>query len=187
MSVLFPHTPYAEDQPLPHLILGLHVLDRGFQSGALLGTVFGVARNLVLRRRGTNLSIFGTPLLRSAGLGGAISTALITLGLPVRMWGRERVEWEDRAWRLLENKGQLECDTYSTAGAVVGAAAAAWRQGMRHSGWRVLAGGAGVGSLAGVAAYMGWRYGVKGGKWEEAVAKVVEEVDPSTPMAIRKK
>lgn len=26
-----------------------------------------------------------------------------------RMWGREEIEWQERSWRLLANKGQVEC------------------------------------------------------------------------------
>lgn len=108
--------------------------------------------------------------------------AFLAVGLEARMWGREHIEWQDRSWRLLENKGQLECDTSSAEGAVVGAGAVAWRQGFRQAGWRMLVGGAGLGGLAGVVGYMGWRYGVKGGKWEDAAVAVVEELNPAMPV-----
>ena len=184
MSALFPHAAYAEDQTLPYLILTTHVLNRGFQSGALLGTMYGVGRRFFLTRGRTLLS---ASLLRSAGFGGLIGNAIMTGGLVTRMWGREEIEWQDRAWRLLENKGQIECDTFSTAGAIAGAATVAWRRGLRNSNWRYLLGGAGLGSLMGVVTYMGWRYGVKGGEWEEAAEKVVEEVNPAMPVAGAKK
>lgn len=98
------------------------------------------------------------------------------------MWGREKIEWQDRAWRLLENKGQVECDDFAAGGAVVGLLGAGW--GMRGVGlgWRGVVGGAGVGSLVGVMGYMGWRYGVKRRQWEEAVEKAVEEVNPAMPV-----
>lgn len=105
------------------------------------------------------------------------------------MWGRENIEWQDRAWRLLENKGQVECDTFATEGAVAGVAGVAavtWRHGVRAAGWRTIVGGAGVGSLVGVIGYMGWRHGVKGGKWEEAVETVAEEVNPAMLVQARK-
>jgi len=39
--------------------------------------------------------------------------------------------------------------------------------GQRALGWRGVVGGAGAGSVLGMLGYMGWRYGVKGGKFEE--------------------
>ena len=37
------------------------------------------------------------------------------------MYGREDIEWQDRAWRLLENKGQVEADNWILSGAAIGA------------------------------------------------------------------
>lgn len=179
MTTLFPHTPYAEEQPLSHTILITHVLDRGFQTGAVFGSLYGAARHAYVRRTTSSIT---APILRSAGVGGVIGIALSALATGIRMWGREKIEWQDRAWRLLENKGQVECDTFATEGAVAGVAAVAWRHGVRTTGWRTIAGGAGLGSLVGVIGYMGWRYGVKGGKWEEAVELVAEEVNPAMPV-----
>lgn len=42
MSRLFPHPPYAEDQPLSHTILYTHVLTRGIQAGTLIGAGISV-------------------------------------------------------------------------------------------------------------------------------------------------
>ena len=182
MSIFFPHTAYAEDQPLSHLILITHVLDRGFQTGALFGSLYGAARHVYLRRRALTAASIGPRVLRSAGIGGAVGIPTLALATAIRMWGREQIEWQDRSWRLLENKGQVECDTFATEGMVVGSAAVAWRHGLGSAGWRMLVGGAGLGSLVGVVGYMGWRYGVKGGKWEEAVEMVVEEVNPVMPV-----
>lgn len=81
------------------------------------------------------------------------------------MWGREEIEWQDRSWRLLENNGQVECDDFTYAGMTGGALAMAMRgQGL---GWRGAVGGMGMGSVVGMLGCMGWRYGVKGGKFEE--------------------
>ncbi len=127
--------------------------------------------------------------------------------LPLRMRGRAPIEWQDRSWRLLENRWQVEVDSFSLAGAVLGAGAV-WRatagggglaagegdlagggrekgevglRGLRAS-WRgfvrgragMVVGGAGVGASLGIVAYFGWRYGVHGGKWAEAVEEGVE-------------
>lgn len=70
--------------------------------------------------------------------------------MPVRMWGREQIEWQDRSWRLLENRGQVECDVFSSVGAVVGAGVVAghgWRGMVGGAGWRGMVGGAGLGGL----------------------------------------
>lgn len=178
-SRFFPHPPYAEDQPLSKLILSTHVLSRGFQTGALFGALTGTVRHIYTRPTTTTLL---SALLRSSGVGGAIGIAFLAVGLEARMWGREHIEWQDRSWRLLENKGQVECDTFSAEGAIVGAGAVAWRQGFRQAGWRILVGGAGLGGLAGVVGYMGWRYGVKSGKWEDAALAVAEELNPAMPV-----
>lgn len=37
MSRYFPHTAYAEDQPLSRTILGVHVLTRAHTTGAAVG------------------------------------------------------------------------------------------------------------------------------------------------------
>ena len=93
------------------------------------------------------------------------------MGLPVRMWGREDIEWRDRAWRLLENKGQVEVDNWGVVGAAVGGVGVWARKGVGTS-WRMRVGGVGMGSTVGVVGYMIWRHGVKGGKWEEAVPDI---------------
>lgn len=176
-----PHPPYAESQPYAHLILTTHVLSRGFQSGALLGSLLGTARHLATHR---STALLLPPLLRSTALGGALGVAAMAVAVPVRMWGREEIEWRDRSWRLLGNRGQVECDVYSAVGAVVGAGAVG--AGKRGGGWRGMVGGAGLGGWVGVVGYMGWRHGVKRGEWEEVVAKVVEEVNPGMPVEGKK-
>jgi len=87
----------------------------------------------------------------------------MAVAVPGRMWGRSEIEWQDRSWRLLENKGQLECDdwTYPAMGlSAVGAVA------MRQTP-RMALGTMGLGSVVGMMGYMGWRYGINGGKFEE--------------------
>ena len=175
----FPHPTYAEDQPLDHTILTVHVLSRGFQTGAIFGSLVGIGRHLYNRPASTTLL---SSLLRSTGVGGVYGIAFMAVGLGVRMWGREKIEWQDRSWRLLENKGQVECDTFSAVGAIAGAGMVALRQNLRQAGWRALVGGAGLGGTMGVVGYMAWRYGVKGGKWDEAAVAVAEELNPAMPI-----
>lgn len=168
MSRFWPHTPYAEEQPYAHAVLYTHVLTRAIQTGSVVGT--GVGASIVLLHQLNVLkpripsSSFSTVFLRSAGIGGVVGLGILTVGLPMRMLGREDIEWKDRSWRLLENKGQVECDDW-TYGGMAGGALAAARGGA--SGWRGAVGKLGVGSVIGMLGYMGYRYIVKGGKWEE--------------------
>jgi hypothetical protein len=161
MSRFFRHPGYAEDQPLSHTILTTHVLTRGFQAGALMGPLAAVPWYFLRR---PTLSLAPT-LLRSVGVGSLFGTGLLSLGLAARMWDKEPIEWADRSWRLLENKGQVEVDDWSYGGAVLGAAAATLAG--TNMGWRGVLGGTGLGSLVGVGGYMVYRHGIKGGKWEE--------------------
>lgn len=104
---------------------------------------------------------YRTLLLKSTGAGGLVGIALLSLGLEVQMYGRENIEWNDRAWRLLENKGQMEVDDFALLGMAVGAYLA------RRGDWKVKIGGAALGNLVGVADYMIWRHGIRGGKFLE--------------------
>lgn len=101
-------------------------------------------------------------MLRSAGRGGLVGTGLLTVGLVQRMYGKEEIEWSDRSWRILGNKGQVETDDFSLVGAAVGAGLV----GLKRGSLVQVVGGAGLGSLMGVGAYMVWRYGVNGGNFE---------------------
>jgi hypothetical protein len=161
MSRFFPHPPYAEDQPYSKTILTTHVLSRGFTAGALIGALLSLPSHYI-RKPPHSLP---TTLIRSAGLGTVIGTSLLSIGLAARMWDKEPIEWKDRSWRLLENKGQVEVDDWSYGGAVMGAAAAVTAR--TKLGWRGYLGGMGLGSLVGVGGYMVWRHGVNGGKWGE--------------------
>ena len=162
MSRFYPHTEYAEDQPYPKTILTAHVLDRGFQSGAVIGLASGVIRSLIRKRP------LATAILTPTGTGALIGTALMIPGLPFYMSGKEDIEWRDRSWRLLENEGQKEVDDWSSVGFVGGVIAAArseaYRQATKGRVLKLIGGGA-LGDLLGVTGYMAWRYGVHGGKW----------------------
>lgn len=167
MSRFWPHTPYAEDQPYSHPILYTHVLTRAVQAGTVVGTGIGTTV-FVLRRTGILKpafppTTFTTTLLRSAGVGSVVGLGLLSVGLPLRMRDQEEIQWRDRSWRLLENKGQVEVDDWTYSGMALGLASAATARG---GGWRAAVGRVSVGSIVGVMGYMGWRYGVNGGKRE---------------------
>lgn len=105
-------------------------------------------------------------MVRGSGVGAAIGTGLLTVALVGRMWGREDIEWKDRSWRLLENKGQVEVDSWSVVGAAAGSVLVLRDSALRRMGWRAVVGGVGLGTLLGTGGYMVYRHGIKGGKWE---------------------
>lgn len=174
MSRYFPHSDYPEDQPLPHTVLWTHILYRGFQTGAFLGMPVVAAQTTMSSLFSSDatsraLSALRASALETTGKGAFVGMALMVPATFGRMYGREEIEWQDRSWRILENRGQLETDDWSLAGTALGAAWVARRDAGSVLGRSTrtlrLAGGAGIGSLVGVLGYMGWRYGVHGGKF----------------------
>lgn len=177
MTSLFPHPPYAEDQPLARTILTSHVLLRGFTTGPVLAML--PLTISLLRQPLTALSPT-TRLLHASAAGAAWGTGISAVALVGRMWGRDQVEWQDRSWRLLANDGQVECDWWCLGGAGVGAAVATSTTsagrgknvvmpglagaGARAGAARVLLGGAGLGSIVGTVGYMVCRYGMGMGR-----------------------
>ncbi|KAF6824896.1 hypothetical protein CPLU01_10574 [Colletotrichum plurivorum] len=189
MSRYFPHPPYAEDQPLSHTILTVHVLGRGYTTGAVVGLGALSVGSLYKRIRGvaaakitaTTSSTAPTlratgvhRVLRSTGTASLIGMGLMGLALAGRMQGREDIEWRDRAWRLLENAGQVETDDWTVGGTVAGLVGlGVWRQAggaAAAGGARVVAGAAGLGSVVGTVGYLAWRYGVHKGRFPAYVA-----------------
>ncbi|KAL8410035.1 hypothetical protein RB594_008216 [Gaeumannomyces avenae] len=185
MSRLFPHADYAEDQPLHRTILATHVAARAATTGTLAGAAVLGARALLPKRAATPTTKTAATaptaaalrLLRASGSGVAWATALAGLYLGASMARWEPIESQDRAWRLMENQGQLETDDWTVAGTAAGVVAATavassgggFRAGVRLLGWRGLLGAAGSGSVIGMVGYLGWRYGIKKGQ-REAVA-----------------
>lgn len=168
MSRLFPHTVYAEDQPLAHTILATHVLTRAVTMGTLVGLGVAGTRQLVpsLRRAAGPLPLPARALL-AASSGSLAAAGVTAVGLAFRMRGRAPVEWQDRSWRLLENEGQLETDDWTYAGMGAAAAAAVGAGPVRALGWRGLVGAMGLGSVGGMVGYLAWRYGVNGGRFPD--------------------
>ncbi|KAI5461403.1 hypothetical protein BGZ63DRAFT_385784 [Mariannaea sp. PMI_226] len=168
MSRFFPHTAYAEDQPLARSILTTHVVVRAVTASTLIAGGITVIRQLVPVLRPQSSAAFPTftpRLIKSASTGTLIALglgAVMTLG---RMHGREEIEWQDRSWRLLENKGQVETDDWTLAGLAAGTTLGAWTGKSMGLGWRGAVGGLGLGSVVGMFGYLGWRYGVNGGKF----------------------
>lgn len=70
-----------------------------------------------------------------------------------RMWGLQEIEWQDRSWRLLENKGQVMHDKYCDWGAGLGAlTTVVANRGVRQLWSLEMAGRAGLGALVGAIA-----------------------------------
>ncbi|CCD46329.1 hypothetical protein BofuT4_P118790.1 [Botrytis cinerea T4] len=174
MSRYWPHPPYASDQPHSAPILWIHILTRGPPTAAFL-TPFISGSALMYRKLPLPSSLLprSQPLsfpsqllnLRSMGTNTLGVTFLFTLATIARMYGRTEIEYQDRSWRLLENKGQMESDDWMYGGMIVGAL---WKFKPGYLvDWRVRIGSISAGSAIGVLGYLGWRYGVKGGKWDE--------------------
>lgn len=88
---------------------------------------------------------------------------VVAVMLAVRMKGREEIEWQDRSWRLQENRGQLEVDDWSIGGMLLGGGGGTllWRMNGMPFGWRVFAGLIGIGSVASIPGYIFSRYVVR--------------------------
>jgi hypothetical protein len=155
MTSLFTHTPYAEDQPNSHAILYLHVMRASAMSFTFI-SLFQFPISVIRARRSATpipTSTLVASTLKISGrslIVGTLAGVAMTWG---RMRGREEIEWQDRSWRILENKGEVHTDWMSlggaSAGAVVGLAAA--RRG-RIPGTvsNAALGGAGVGMASGI-------------------------------------
>jgi len=163
MDRFLPHPDYAEDQPYSHIILTTHVLHRGANLGAALGALYGGARFVLSAH--ARKSPLAASVIRGAGVGVVAATGLAAVALSWRMYGRQKIEWQDRSWRLLENKPQNKIDEWSASGALVGGVLGGVKKGL---GWRGATGGAGIGSVVGI---VGWvAYNKLRGKEEQAKA-----------------
>ncbi|KAI1169210.1 hypothetical protein F5B18DRAFT_646067 [Nemania serpens] len=168
MSRYFPHTAYAEDQPLAKTILTTHVETRAITTGTIIGAGIFATREAIqrLRKTATPSTASAVPrsqlFFRAAGQSTLWTIGIVSIGLVGRMWGREGIEWQDRSWRLMENKGQLETDDWTYGGMAAGLAATVLLK--RPVGWVAALGSVGTGSVVSTLGYMAWRYGIHGGK-----------------------
>lgn len=139
------------------------MLTRGLTAGTLVGVAVAV-----LRRRTPSAAIarrLPAKVLLGASSGAISGVGLLSIALAGRMRGREDIEWRDRAWRLLENRSQLEADDWTYAGMGIAAGTAVATGQVRVLGWRALVGAMGLGSVGGMAGYLAWRYGVNRGRF----------------------
>src|ERR1700761_7844588 len=122
MTSVIPHAPYAEDQKYPKTILTFHVLRSGAAAGAIVSVP--IALGVTFFRGPRTLSNLNRILFISSSRGLIWGTLGSGVALGLRMQGREDIEWNDRSWRLLANKGQVEVDNWILGGAAIGATAA---------------------------------------------------------------
>lgn len=155
MTSLYQHTPYAEDQPNAHSILYLHVMRASAMSFTFL-SLFQIPISLIRARRSPTPTPMSTILASTLKISGR-SLVLGTVAGAAMVWGRmrgkEEIEWQDRAWRILENKGEVQTDWVTLGGAGTGAVAglvAARRGAIPASAGNALLGGAGLGMATGV-------------------------------------
>lgn len=144
-----------------------HVALKGAEAGALVGAIAGP---LVALARKTGAPVQDSVLVGAAygAAGGTALSALLGLGKIATI---ERAGLEDRVYRLFHNDSQRRVDTFSFAGASLGAAAAYALVKAGGSGDHkcpvkpsenvslhvAVAGGAAVGSALGVLAHMATR------------------------------
>ncbi|QDS72746.1 hypothetical protein FKW77_004005 [Venturia effusa] len=171
MAHRIPHPPNAEDQAYAKCYLTFHVLRSTLPLGAALSIPTSIASTFYYGPR--TIPTFTSRLFLHSSRGSTTGLALGFIMLEGRMWGREEIEWKDRTWRLLENKGQIEVDSWIVACGLVGSVASVFaaRRGKIPVDGRRLVSGAGLGSVAGTGGYVAWRYGIHDGSLPENKVK----------------
>jgi hypothetical protein len=170
MTSFMPRAVEAKDQKYAKSILTFHVLRSFATAGAILSIPTSIASTLYYGPK--TLPAFSTRVLLHSFRGTLGGLALGVVALEYRMWGKDHSEWQERSWKLLDNRGQMEVDTWILEGEALGGVAALVAA---RRGWLPPAligkvattaiGGMGLGAAVGTADYMAWRYGVKGGKF----------------------
>jgi hypothetical protein len=113
MDKYFEQSETAEGQQNAEAILYIHCAHKGMQFGAGLGTVLGVLIHLFGFRPGSR------PISTLSNIG-AMTGPLASMGLCYgKMRGKDKIEWQDRAWRLQRNQRQNTVDQFSE-GALLG-------------------------------------------------------------------
>lgn len=114
MDQLFELSESAEEQKNAETILYTHCAHKGMQVGAGVGSILGVLIHFFGRR-----NVNSHPIRFLSNLG-AVVGPLASMGLCYGMMaGKEKIEWQDRAWRLQRNQRQITTDRCSE-GALLG-------------------------------------------------------------------
>jgi hypothetical protein len=154
MASLFTQAPYAEDQQNARPILYLHVA----RASAMTFTFFSLFRLPItiiraqIRKAPVVMSAVIARTLQSSSRAFAIGSAVGVFMTWGRMRGREEIEWQDRAWRILGNRGEVQTDWATVSGIGAGAVAVAVgvsRGVVPGSVGKAMIGGAGAGSSVG--------------------------------------
>jgi hypothetical protein len=172
MTSFAPHSAFAEDQEYAKSILTFHVLRSGATMGAILAIPSAIGSTLYWGLR--TLPTFYARLLIHSFRGTLGGLVFSVLALKSRMWRKDHIEWQDRTWRLLENKGQMEVDNWILEAGVLGGAAAliaarrSWLPpAVAGKTFAAVLGGVGLGAATGTAEYVIWRHGIQRGNFPE--------------------
>lgn len=161
MDFFFAPAAYAEDQANSKIILGVHVLHRGFNLGSMLGIGASLATMTFQKMRSTSgLIHIYSPLsntIQFASKGGIYGVGLGAIMLAGRMYDKDLIEWQDRSWRLLNHSTQIQTDEFSLVGAIIGYNLQTVYRSTYPKAPRALFGGAAMGSSAAIVAMLAYR------------------------------
>jgi hypothetical protein len=180
MTSFIPRSVEAKDQKYAKSILTFHVLRSFATAGAILSIPTSIASTLYYGPK--TLPTFSTRLFIHSfrGLLGGLVVGVVAL--EHRMWGKDHSEWQDRSWKSLDNRGQMEVDNWILEGEVVGGVGAlvAARRGLlppvlAGKAMTTMLGGMGIGATVGTVDYMAWRHGIRGGKFPPRKSTTIRE------------
>lgn len=148
----------------PARVLSVHVAQKGFQAGSLAGLFLGVPLVGYLRKIPLRSAWMRT-MVPAPFIGGVVTLSMLYALDYSKPMGVDGVD--DRAFRIMNNTGQVKVDKYSTVGAAVGAAVGAISLG----GLSTILAGTSTGIAVGVLAYCvekhGWLKDVKNIKFPD--------------------
>ncbi|RPA87405.1 hypothetical protein BJ508DRAFT_410177 [Ascobolus immersus RN42] len=163
LSLYQPDDSESISLPIAKTILYTHVLHRGLTMGTIIGALVHPALYPLRKRQATSQTLpktniiphafpsfktylFSPALFSTMAKTTYVMTAVIGVATTGMMWGKEPIEWQDRAYRLCWNEGQNRVDKGSLAGIAAGVVVG----GMKGLRGHALLGAGGVGSVVGV-------------------------------------
>ncbi|KAJ3245824.1 ubiquitin-specific protease ubp2 [Chytriomyces hyalinus] len=177
---------YTEDQQHSEAVLLTHVAHRTVNLAACGGSGVVVAYRALNSLRGKAMtgSMMGS-LLRTNAAALLIGTAAGVAMTEARMAGKTTVEWQDRAYRVLNSAGQNTTDEWSAAGGMAGFMLGLSGLGVANGGKTASVGtarslsltvrtlgGAGLGSVVGLLSMVGYQSALKAGLVDVVAEKV---------------
>lgn len=94
---------------------------------------------------------FTKSLVSASSKGVLIGCAIGGIATTLMMYSKEKIEWQDRSWRLLSNAGQNNADVWSLGGMIIGGAlGTVVSRKFKISLTKGIAGSAGLGCLTGL-------------------------------------